>query len=122
MSFQPTASLLLRVVRDLLFVHGMSNRQIRIEIPDLEQVDVLAAFELIFGLGHSLTCSEKAQAVRRLLMRGLSPSEIAVQMRTGEEDIRHQLQTLVTPECFDMLDDMVERVVNTERRRNNRMR
>jgi hypothetical protein len=113
-----SASVLLRVIRDLLFVYGMSNRQIRIEIPELEQADVLTAFEMIFGLSHSLTCSEKAQTVRRLLLRGLSPSEIAVHMRTGEEDIRHQLQTLETPECFDTLDMFV----NAERRRNNRMR
>lgn len=120
LSFQMSisASVLLRVIRDLLFVYGMSNRQIRIEIPELEQADVLTAFEMILGLSHSLTCSEKAQNVRRLILRGLSPSEIAVHMRTGEEDIRHQLQTLETPECFDMLDMFV----NAERRRNNRMR
>jgi hypothetical protein len=112
------ASVLLRVIRDLLFVYGLSNRQIRNEIPDLEQADVLTAFEIILGLNHSLTCSEKAQTVRRLLMRGLSPSEIAMQLRTGEEDIRHQLQTLETPECFEAIDSYV----NAERRRNVRMR
>ncbi len=111
------ASILLRVIRDLLFVYGLSNRQIRDEIPDLEQADVLTAFEIILGLNHSFTCSEKAQTVRRLIMRGLSPSEIALQLRTGEEDIRHQLHTLETPELIES----IEEYINAERRRKIRM-
>jgi hypothetical protein len=66
-----------------------------------------------------MTCSEKAQTVRRYVMRGFAPHEIALHMRTGEEDIRHQLQELDTTEQWC---ETLDQYVNMERRRNNRMR
>jgi hypothetical protein len=90
------APILMRIIRELVMVHGLSIKQIIRELhgSGLEQADVLTAFEVIFDLRQNMRCSFRARDVRCLLMKGLSPSEIASRFRTGEEEIRHHMQRL----------------------------